>query len=85
MRKTVSTASLLLLVVIAITLTPLELDFDGTKVLYFAEYFDLYNEVTDFDEAEIAWVTDRDTVNVIRSKNFKLIEPVRVNDPRLKP
>jgi len=85
MRKTVSTASLLLLVVIAITLTPLELDFDGTKVLYFAEYFDLYNEVTDFDEAEIAWVTDGDTVNVIRSKNFKLIEPVRVNDPRLKP
>jgi len=78
MKKATAIALLLLLVIASFALTPLELDLDGTKVLYFAEYFDLYNEVTAFDEAEIAWVTDGDTVNLIRSKTLKLIEPVRL-------
>ena len=78
MKKATAIALLLLLVIVSFALTPLELDLYGTKVLYFAEYFDLYNEVTAFDEAEIAWVTDGDTVNLIRSKTLKLIEKVRL-------
>jgi len=68
----------LVLCVSLFALTPVSLQLGDITVSYFSEYFGLFDEITDYTEAEIAWVTDGDTVSVLRSKTLKLVESVRL-------
>jgi len=64
--------------VLSFSITPISIQLGDVSAWYAQEYLGLFDEVSDFAEAEIAWITDSDTVSVLRSKTLNFAESVRL-------
>lgn len=64
--------------VLSFSITPISIQLGDVSAYYAQEYLYLFDEVSDYTETEIAWVTDGNTVSVLRSKTLNFAESVRL-------
>ncbi|WP_103135165.1 thermonuclease family protein [Mesotoga sp. B105.6.4] len=69
---------LFVLGVLSFSITPISIQLGDVSAYYAQEYLCLFDEVSDFTEAEIALITDSDTISVLRSKSLNFAESVRL-------
>ncbi|MDK2944567.1 MAG: micrococcal nuclease [Mesotoga sp.] len=70
--------SLFVMSVLSFSVTPISIQLGDVSSYYAQEYTGLFDEVSDCTKAEIAWVTDGNTVSVLRSKTLNFAESVRL-------
>ena len=63
---------------LSFSITPINIQLGDVSAYYAQEYLCLFNEVSDYTEAEIAWITNSDTISVSRSKSLNFAEYLRL-------